>query len=276
MKGINELHFINVLGLLLIAIALGLPDSLLRIVLGVPFVLLFPGYTLGAVLYPRRSDLDDIERLGLSFGLSLAIVPLSGLMLSLSPWGIHLTSVLISLSCFIAVCSLLAERARKKLSRAERFNIEIVPLIAQVLRLSWFQIGTGAVVTVSIAFLAWHLLAGNSPTREPFTEFYILGASGKAEGYPDRVIAGKTAEVILGIINHELQHATYTITIRVGDQVQAALGPLSLDDGQKWQHSVRFSPQRAGTHEKIEFFLLKNDNPTPYRSLHLWMKVISP
>lgn len=276
MKGLNDLHFINFIGFVLIAIALSLPDSPLRIALGLPFVLLFPGYTLGAILYPRRGDLDDVERLALSFGLSLAIVPLIGLMLSLLPWGIHLKSVLISLGCFIAACSFLAGRARKQLSRTERFSIEILPLTAQILRLSWFQIGMGAVVTVSIAFLAWHLHAGNSPTREPFTEFYILGASGKAEGYPDRVIAGETAEVVLGVINHELQHATYKITIRVSDQVQAALGPLSLDDGQKWQQSVRFSPKRAGTHEKIEFFLLKDDNPSPYRRLHLWMKVISP
>jgi uncharacterized membrane protein len=134
----------------------------------------------------------------------------------------------------------------------------------------------GAVVIVSIAFVAWLLHAGSSPTREPFTEFYILGASGKAEGYPDHVKAGETTEVILGVINHELQHVTYNITVRVSDQVQAALGPLSLDDGQKWQQRVRFSPNRAGNREKIEFSLLKDDNPTPYRRLHLWMKVTSP
>jgi uncharacterized membrane protein len=50
--------------------------SPIRIILGLPLVLFLPGYSLIAVLFPRKDDLDAIERIALSFGLSSAITPL--------------------------------------------------------------------------------------------------------------------------------------------------------------------------------------------------------
>jgi uncharacterized membrane protein len=46
----------------------------IRIILGLPLVLFLPGYSLIATLFPRKDDLDAIERIALSFGLSIAIV----------------------------------------------------------------------------------------------------------------------------------------------------------------------------------------------------------
>ncbi|WP_048077056.1 DUF1616 domain-containing protein, partial [Halorubrum sp. AJ67] len=37
---------------------------------------------------PDRSGIDGIERVALSFGLSIAVVPLIGLVLNFTPWGI--------------------------------------------------------------------------------------------------------------------------------------------------------------------------------------------
>jgi len=56
-----------------------LNESPIRIILGLPLVLFLPGYSLIATLFPRKDDLDGIERVALSFGLSIAIVPLLGL-----------------------------------------------------------------------------------------------------------------------------------------------------------------------------------------------------
>jgi len=63
-------------------------------------VLFLPGYALIATLYPRKDDLDAIERVALSFGLSIAISPLLGLALNYTPFGIRLTPILIVLSVF--------------------------------------------------------------------------------------------------------------------------------------------------------------------------------
>jgi uncharacterized membrane protein len=57
----------------------------LRYVLGSLFVLFFPGYSLIEALYPREEELSPLERLALSIGLSLALVPLVGLVLNYTP-----------------------------------------------------------------------------------------------------------------------------------------------------------------------------------------------
>ncbi len=70
----------------------------LRIVVGSLFVLFLPGYSLVEALYPGEGELSPLERLALSIGLSLALVPLVGLVLNYTPWGIRLGPVMASLS----------------------------------------------------------------------------------------------------------------------------------------------------------------------------------
>jgi uncharacterized membrane protein len=71
-----------------------------RYVLGGVFILFLPGFMLISALYPRSGELDELERLALSIGLSLAIVPLVGLILNYTPWGITLTPIMVSLVIF--------------------------------------------------------------------------------------------------------------------------------------------------------------------------------
>ncbi|MEM4617514.1 MAG: DUF1616 domain-containing protein, partial [Ignisphaera sp.] len=79
-----------------------------RYILGSISVLFLPGYVLIEALYPKEQDLSSLERLALSIGLSLAVVPLIGLLLNYTPWGIRLESVLISLTIFIAIMAIVA------------------------------------------------------------------------------------------------------------------------------------------------------------------------
>ncbi|MGC8542529.1 MAG: DUF1616 domain-containing protein, partial [Vulcanisaeta sp.] len=55
-----------------------------------------PGYALVEALYPRGDELGPLERLALSIGLSLAVVPLIGLLLNYTPWGIRFVPIVIS------------------------------------------------------------------------------------------------------------------------------------------------------------------------------------
>ncbi|MGD0804218.1 MAG: DUF1616 domain-containing protein [Candidatus Bathyarchaeia archaeon] len=84
------------------------PLTYLRIIVAVVFLLYIPGYTLIEALYPKAKELGRLERLGLSVGLSLALVPLVGLMLNYTPWGIRLESSLIGLSLLTAMLGLVA------------------------------------------------------------------------------------------------------------------------------------------------------------------------
>lgn len=79
-----------------------------RYVIGTLFVLFLPGYLTTEALYPRRDDITPLERVALSIGLSLAIVPLIGLLLNYTPWGIRLVPILISLTVYNTGVSLVA------------------------------------------------------------------------------------------------------------------------------------------------------------------------
>ena len=82
------------------------PVNVPRWVLGSIFVLFLPGYALLQLLFPKGSELDSLERFALDIGLSLAVVPLIGLMLNFTPWGIRLIPIVISLAGFTIIVSI--------------------------------------------------------------------------------------------------------------------------------------------------------------------------
>jgi len=80
----------------------------IRWIFGFIFILFLPGYCFVEALFPKREELDDIERVALGIGLSLAISPLTALVLNFTPWGIRLIPVIVSLVGVTLVCALVA------------------------------------------------------------------------------------------------------------------------------------------------------------------------
>jgi hypothetical protein len=99
-----------------------LPFVALRWVLGSVFVLFIPGYVAVEALFPEGRELDSIERFALSVGLSLALVPLVGLLLNYTPWGIRLTPIVISLTILTVGLAMVALFRRYRMS-AERSKV---------------------------------------------------------------------------------------------------------------------------------------------------------
>jgi hypothetical protein len=94
------------------------PTVYIRYVLGSIFVLWLPGFTLIKALFPSKREMDTIERAALSIGLSLAIVPIVGLLLNYTPWGIRLTPItlsLLALTITFATAALIREHQTKKM-----------------------------------------------------------------------------------------------------------------------------------------------------------------
>jgi len=274
MRFLDDLIAIMMMTAALLVAVFFLPHGPIRVVLGLPFVLFFPGYALIAALYPRKDDLDGIERLALSLGLSLAVVPLIGLVLNYTPWGIRLTPILVGLTLFTVTCCVLAATKRRTLSPSERFPADVRPVLEALRRWPWVTIGVSTAVISVILVIGFRTgVLGGSRVGEPFTEFYVLGPGGKAEGYPRRVFVGQSAEVILGVVNHEARAASYTIQVRAGDDLLRSLGPIELQNEQKWEERATFSPRRPGDRVKVEFSLFLDGGSQPYRSLHLWLEV---
>jgi uncharacterized membrane protein len=251
----------------------------LRIALGLVFVLFSPGYSLIAALFPKRSDLSGIERVALSFGLSIAVVPLIGLALNYMPWGIRLYPILVSLLVFIVAMTAVAWHRRRRLAPEERFQIGLQSKLHSV-RHSWAGQGRWdriltvlLVVAILGAIGALGYVIAKPKVGERFTQFYILGPEGKAEGYPREVTLGQSASVILGIANHEHQPTSYRVEIVIDGQKVGTLGPIALAHEEEWEENVSFSPIRAGPRQKVEFWLYRDEGEEVYLKTHLWVDV---
>ncbi|KAF5431151.1 putative membrane protein, partial [Candidatus Methanophagaceae archaeon] len=120
-KTMQDIALVNILSALLIVVIAFFQDSLVRILIGLPFILLFTGYTLICALFPRKGDLDNFERLALSMGLSIAVTSLIGLALNYTAFGITLYSVAYSLFLFMLLMSAVAVYRRRTISHGNAF-----------------------------------------------------------------------------------------------------------------------------------------------------------
>jgi uncharacterized membrane protein len=275
MKFQNDLLLLNIVTVLLILIITLLPSNALRIALGLPFVLFFPGYLLTVALFPRRSTLDGIERVALSFGLSIVVVSLVGLILNYTPWGIKLYPILISLAFFIVVISIVAWYRRRKLAQVQGFTISFrldlaswraQNLVDRVLTIILVVAILGAIGTLGYVI-------ATPKVGEKFTEFYILGPEGQAIEYPKEMKVGEQGRVMVGIINQEQEAVTYWLKVQLDGVSQSQMGPIELVHGENWTEIVGFAPHRAGDEQKVEFLLYRNGESKPHRELHLWINV---
>ena len=266
------------LSLLLVALVLVVPSAKpLRIILGLPFVLFFPGYALMAALFPRREDLDSIERIALSLGLSIAVVPLIGLALNYSPWGIRLDPILAFITLFILLAVAIAAFRRRELEADEAFAIEIdtqLPKWSES-RLPDRLLAVGLAAALIALGVTGYFVATSSGSSESFTEFYVLGPGRMAEDYPSVITLGDDADVFVGVINREGEDTTYRFEVRIDGDVTDELESVHLVEGATWENRVTIVPAHVGPGQKVEFLLYREGDGDPYRNLHLFIDVES-
>jgi uncharacterized membrane protein len=247
----------------------------LRIAVAAPFVIFFPGYVLVTALFPKKGDLDAIERIALSFVLSVTISGLIGLILNYTPWAIRLTPLIISFSSFIVITSAIALFRRWILPKEQRFGPKLRLRFPSWRGQSRLDQALALIIALSmigaIGLLAYIIVTPK--VSERFTEFYILGPEGTATDYPLELASGEQGKVILGIINREEQKMTYFVEVRIeGDKVQE-VGPIGLAPEEKWEQEVTFTPLKVGEDQRIDFLLFKDEDSQPYHQLQLPLKV---
>ena len=264
----------SILVISLILIIIFIPSFVLRIILGLPFLLYFPGYSLILALFPKKDQIDGIERFALSFGLSIAVVPLIGLILNYTPLGITLESTLYSITGFIFIASIIASLRLARLDESDRFTLKF-----QSLRPGWegtkWDKALSVVLIISIlaAITVLGYVIANPKVGEKFTEFYVLGPGGEAADYPTEISTGEEASVILGIINHEQEKTSYLVEIIIDGISYSEKGPLNLENDEKWESKVSFQSDKPGNDQKVEFLLYRDGQSEVYRTLHLWIDV---
>ncbi len=272
----NDLILLNLLIIVLIVAIIPSPSNVVRIILGFPFVLFFPGYVLMAALFPRKEGIGGIERVALSFGLSIAVVALLGLILNYTSWGMRLESILYSMASFIFIISVITWFRRRRLPQEERFGIKF-----QIALPSW---GTSVFDKVLSVILVLAILGAlgiigyviaTPKAGQQFTEFYFLGQEGREGSYPRELIVGEEGRVVVGIANNEYKIMNYWVELRINGVKNNEVEGISLTHGERWENGVSFTPKVAGMKQKIEFLLYEKGEATPlFEPLRLWVDIV--
>lgn len=300
LKILNGVLIVDILSVLLIITITLIPSTVVRVILGLPFLLFFPGYILMATLFVKNR-ITTLERVALSVGMSIAIVALIGFVLNYIPWGIRLESVLYSITAFIFLTSTFALVRRLRILKTNSFTSEFT-LKLPIWRSEKFNnplsISLTIVILITLGVLSYTIAAPK--VGEKFMEFYILGDQGKAQDYPieyslknGQVIQVKYSDgtidditgfgvITLGIINHEQQTVFCSVKMKIdGEQtsinfngtVTDTIAPIAVKQGEKWEEKIGIVPQHVGNNQKVELLLFKINETTPENSLHFWIDV---
>ncbi|MFC6716039.1 DUF1616 domain-containing protein [Natrialbaceae archaeon GCM10025810] len=171
-----------------------------------------------------RSGIDGLERVALSFGLSIAIVPLLGLVVNFTPWGIRLTPIMLAVSGFTLLCTAVAAKRRWALPVEDRFAVPYREWYAAG-RSEVFEPTTRADAALNVLLVLSILLAVGSvgyavlvpPDGEQFSAIYLLTEDDDgelvADNYPTEFVQGEAQEVIVGVDNHEGETTEYEVVV---------------------------------------------------------------
>jgi uncharacterized membrane protein len=272
----SGLLLLNLLVIVLAVVIILSTANILRIILGLPFVLFFPGYALMVALFPSKTRISGIERVALSFGLSIAVVSLIGLILNYTPWGIRLESMLSSTASFIFIMSIIAWLRQRGLAEQERYDIGFRLKIPSWGMGVWDKALSIILVLTILGALGMIGYAIAAPKiGEKFTEFYFLGQEGREGSYPRQLIVGEEGRVVVGIANNEYKIINYWVEVRINGVKNNEVEGILLKHGERWENEVSFTPTVAGAKQKIEFLLYEEGEDTPlFEPLRLWVDVV--
>jgi uncharacterized membrane protein len=290
-------------------------ETPLRIVFGLPFLLFVPGYVFVAALFPESetpgekdagggtpeaddpSGIDGIERVALSFGLSIAIVPLIGLVLNFTPWGIRLVPILVGVSAFALVGIAVATVRRWNLPEAEQLRVPYREWIAAG-RGELFEPDSRADAALNVLLVFSILLATASvgyavavPKQgEQFSELYLLTEDEDglvADDYPTELVRGEPGSLVVGIGNQEHDTTAYTVvgklqqveirrpgndsvndtteteavSISVLEEEEVAMFEPELGHNESWTREHNVTPTLTGEDLRLTYLLYRGSVP---------------
>ena len=252
--------------------------GLVRTFFGMPLILFIPGYVLIATLYPKKEDLGLLERIVLSVGLSVVIVPIIGLSLNFT-YGIRLIPILFTLCSYSIMFIFIAHYRRIQFPEDLRFEIPFYKVYDSLKTDVYNQSIADKIITLiligSVVLTAWALVniikAPN--TGEKFTEFYILDSSGNASNYQTELTLNEPTAYKIGISNHEYRTVNYSIKTVLDKDILLSQD-VTIDNNQTWEQNLTVTPSKMVTGKELYFWLYKENNSLePYRELHLWVNV---
>jgi hypothetical protein len=231
-----------------IAMLLDIHNSVIRVALGLPIVLVLPGYAVLEALFPDQ-HLSSLERLVLVPGLSISITVLSGLVLHITPWGLQALSWILLLSGVVFFGSVVAA-----MRRHSGFDLALPQI--EFKRLDAFLLGLALIVLVAAG-----AVATNAAQYRYTPEYASLWMLPLEDG---------ENSVRVGLRNGSWP-ATYTLRVRAGEEIIREWSPLALEEEQEWEVTVSV-PANIKEGDAVEALLFLEDQLVePVRHVNWWI-----
>lgn len=232
----------------------------LRIIVGIPVFLVFPGYLLACALWPRKNDMDGLERIALTLGFSVLIVVLIGIGLNFSPFGIGLVQLGVSLLSVTAGLGVIAWVRRIRLPSQDRFSPDLLAHLPPWSRLPMQDriVAALSVVLLISGIVAIAIVVTSPPSSDQDTEIFFT--SGDGTGFPpETIVVNESLELEIHVINHEHRMVDFELELTWNDRglnVSEIVGTynFTLDHGEPWNTDFRVYAGHEGVY-RIEALL---------------------
>ena len=218
----------------------------LGLVLGLPLVLILPGYALIAAVFPDRPP-ELPQRLLFTVGLSLSVTILGGYLLNLLPWGLR-TETWVALLGGVSLAGFAVALLRRRNYPHRAASLSGAPHLRLHLGgRQWLLLGlaalnaTGAIVVARVG-------AEEAPDTR-FTQLWILQGNGSEKN-----------EAQIGVSNQEQTAVHFRLVVEIGVTRVAEWSSLVLQPGEKWETRVAL-PASQPTTDTVKATLYRNDAP---------------
>lgn len=296
----NDLFVVlSLLIAVLIALIWPVADIVRSALVGV-FLLFLPGYTFTTAAFPSGGSqgLDGVERLALSFGLSLAGVPM--LFIAVQPTDGLTASYVVNLVTVPVVVFLLIGAVRRfYLPPNERYDIDIGGFVTRRLdgldgsaNLDAFlSVVLVASIVLALGGLGYAVAAPQEPAAT--TSVSILTQNGTnytQDEYPAQPTVGASNTLTLRVKNEEGRSVQYTVLVTldsvtsngtVTQRTEIDRFQREIEAGDVWNRTHSFTARSAQPNRLTYFVYIENapENPTrnsAYRVVYLWLDVDAP
>jgi uncharacterized membrane protein len=288
----TDLLLVLCFSVITLVLVLALPDgNIIRIIFGIPFLIFFPGYSLVSLLWPEKRTLsvtgidENLERIALAFGLSIAIVSLIGLGLHYTSIGITFSSTLFGNFAITLLLLILAYYQRNRVPIENRYavNFALSTKMPEERTEKAFVVAIIFILIISSFTLTFVLLR----PVDKYTTFYILDENMSVE-YPENFTVNDTVSVNVGVVNHEDKTSNYRIVagfvnhsnlLYIGhwnvvfilnDNASIARN-VTLENNEIFEEPFTFQIPEPGRYQLVWQLFIDNI-PTDYE-VHLWVNV---
>ncbi|MFC7096429.1 DUF1616 domain-containing protein [Halobaculum marinum] len=270
----------------------------LALVVGLPFVLLVPGYALVSAVFPRADETKPAEgggwlsRLVLSVAGSVMAVTVVGVALEFTVWGFQREAVVGLLAALTLAAAVVAWYRRRQVSPDARAGASVSAVRDRAHTAVAGDGPVGVVLTllvVAVAVGGVAVVVADTTSSGTATEFYILGETESGElvagNYPRNLTVGERATVGIGVGTTRLNGFDGSVvaslervsvdseTATVTESRQLGSFEVSVASGKTVVRRHTIQPQMVGERLRLTYRLYERGSESPFRRIQIWLRV---